>query len=161
MTQQKAPTIERYEVVQVASHKNNSYGDLLFIDSLGKEYKIGNKRPQFFGAIIDGRAVKLGYAIYKGKEYIATAELYDGQVKLPQTEPIHTAVKPETQPAPQAVGMMTKEIGDHIRAGTLSKFLDVETANNILAWYRGQMLGITKVAFDGAKQPKYKKPEEK
>lgn len=58
--------------------------------------------------------------------------------------------------APQAVGMITKEIGDHIRAGTLSTIFGAKIANSLLVWYRGQTLGITQIDFDGKDLPKFK-----
>lgn len=56
----------------------------------------------------------------------------------------------------EAIGMITKEIGDHIRAGTLSTIFGSKIANSLLVWYRGQTLGITRIDFDGKDLPKFK-----
>ena len=80
MTSQRKQEITRYAVVTVEGEAEvNQYGDLKFYDTEGNEHKIGIKRSKLFDAIIPGRAVKLGYAVYMNKEYISTAELYDGQ----------------------------------------------------------------------------------
>jgi len=75
---------------------------------------------------------------------------------LPSPE-ASVVTKPEKpQVAPQAVGMITKEIGDNIRAGTLSTIFGAEIANSLLVWYRSQTLGITQINFDGKDLPKFK-----
>lgn len=112
MTQQRKTEIIRYEVVTANEGIKNQYGDLEFTDTMGNKHKIGNKRSGLFSAIIPGRAVKLGYATYMNKEYIASAELFDGtpqnpkqdapQAKsTPPKEEIHTTTTPAT--------VMTKE----------------------------------------------------
>ena len=58
-------------------------------------------------------------------------------------------------PAPQAVGMMTKEIGDMIRAKYLVSIYGQEASNELIKWYRGQTLGITRIPFDSSKLPKF------
>lgn len=61
----------------------------------------------------------------------------------------------EAPPNPQAVGMMTKEIGDMIRAERLNGLFGHGTAVELIKWYRSQTLGITRVPFDGEKLPKF------
>ena len=96
---------------------------------------------------------------------------------IPASEqPLPPAVKPEThheegkppekilpakEVAPQAIGMMTKEIGDMIRANKLTTIFGKENAEELIKWYRSQTFGITKASFDGSKLPKFpSKPEE-
>lgn len=64
-------------------------------------------------------------------------------------------------PAPQAVGMCTKEIGDMIRAsqahydtalGILHTLFSAEIAERIIDWYKGQILDITRIAVTGRKE---------
>lgn len=69
--------------------------------------------------------------------------------------------KETNQPAPQAVGMLTKEIGDMIRADKLIPIFGKETAIELVGWYREQTLGITRIPFDGAKLPQFSKVEKK
>ena len=163
MTLDRAPKIERYEVVTVESQEQNQYGDLIFSDAEGKPYRIGNKRPHLFDQIQEGRAVKLGYAIYKGREYIVSAKLYDGNVSPPQTEPVHTQAKPvEAKVTPSsgynsdgaARGMLVKEIGDMIRAEKLSPIFG-KVAPALITWYRTQVFGVSKVEHDGKDLPKF------
>ena len=58
-------------------------------------------------------------------------------------------------PNPHAVGMMTKEIGDMIRAKYLVSIYGQEASNELIKWYRSQGLGITRITFDGDKLPKF------
>jgi len=64
------PKIERYEVITVENTQQNQYGDLIVNGNL----KVGNKRTHLFDVFQPGAEVKLGYAVYMNKEYIATAE---------------------------------------------------------------------------------------
>ena len=73
MPQQK-PQITRYEVFIVSEANKNRYGDLLVKDTMGNEHKIGNKRARLFDVFQPGAQVKVGYAVYMQKEYIASAE---------------------------------------------------------------------------------------
>ena len=53
-----------------------------------------------------------------------------------------------------ARGMSVKELGDMMRAGLLSKIFGETIARALTVWYRGEILGITKVSFDGKDLPK-------
>jgi len=63
---------------------------------------------------------------------------------------------PVTAIAPQAVGMMTKEIGDMIRAKMLTVIYGTKIANELTKWYRSQALGITRINYDGKDLPVFK-----
>ncbi len=58
-------------------------------------------------------------------------------------------------PNPQAVGMFTKEIGDMIRTKYLVPIWGEEAGAELIKWYRGQGLSITRIPFDGNKLPKF------
>jgi len=73
MPQQK-PQITRYEVFAVSEATKNNYGDLIVTDTQGTERKIGNKRNRLFEVFQPGSEVKVGYAVYMEREYIASAE---------------------------------------------------------------------------------------
>lgn len=64
------PKIERYETITVETTQKNQYGDLMVNGTL----KIGKKRSNLFDVCQPGAEIKLGYASYMNKEYIATAE---------------------------------------------------------------------------------------
>ncbi len=82
------PTIERYEVIIPTIVASDLYGNITVKTTEGKEIKVNKKHGSihqlFHQASEDGRALKLGFAVYLGKEYVHTAEFYDGQ---PATEP--------------------------------------------------------------------------
>lgn len=59
----------------------------------------------------------------------------------------------KAEPAPQVVGMLTKEIGDMIRAEKLSVVFGSIIANKLTEWYRSQALGISRVSWDGKDLP--------
>ena len=69
-----APQITRYEVFTVSKATKNNYGDLIVTDTQGNERKIGNKRSRLFEVFQPGSEVKVGYAVYMEREYIASAE---------------------------------------------------------------------------------------
>lgn len=51
--------------------------------------------------------------------------------------------------------MITKELGDHIRAGTLTKVFGAKIAVSLTTWYRTQTLSITQISYDGKDLPKF------
>lgn len=75
-----------------------------------------------------------------------------GGMPAPQANP--------SEPAPQAVGMTTKELGDMIRTKQLMPIFGVEIGAELVGWYRSQILGTTRIPFDGAKLPKIKTEKE-
>ena len=123
--------IIRTQVVVVADRDINQYGDTIFHDGEGKEYKLGNKRADMSDQIVEGRAVSLGWANFKDRDYIATAKLVEGE--LPdEVKPTAHAYKapesaaPKTQPARydpsgQERGMWWKQLGDDLRSGHVDR----------------------------------------
>ncbi len=86
----KAPT-----VITVASTAKDTYGSLVVTDTLGGVTKIGNKREHLFSLFGPGRAVKLTWDNYKGKDYVSDAELFDGNPPVEnQKEPITAGAVP-------------------------------------------------------------------
>ena len=83
------PQITRYAVFTVSSTNPNQYGDLMVKDTAGTEYKISNKRNRLFEAFQIGAEVKVGYAVYMEKEYIASAE--QTGTHIPEVEKIKEA----------------------------------------------------------------------
>ena len=79
--------------------------------------------------------------------------------KLPEQKPESPPPQPGEElpaPAPQAVGMITKELGDMIRAKLLTEIFGSKIANGLLGWYRSQTLGITRIPYDGKDLPVFK-----
>ncbi len=112
MTTQRKTEITRYAVVTPTEGTKNQYGDLEFVDTEGHKHKIGNKRESLFSVIVPGRAVKLGYAVYMNKEYIASAELFDGQPQNPKQDALQsksTLVKEESHTSLPPASEMTPD----------------------------------------------------
>ena len=162
------PKITRSNVIVVKSVEHNNYGDLVFTDEGGVDYKVGIKRAKYFeDVIIVNRAVQLNFAEAYNKEYIYYAKPVEGELPPPQkpellpkdreeVEQARAEVRQEAPPpAPQAVGMITKELGDMMRAKLLTPIFGKEIANELTKWYRGQTLGITRIPFDSDKLPKF------
>ena len=128
---------------------------LHFFDEGGSSHRIKLNRKSAVELIKNnpGKAVQLNYGSYMNNEFIHNVEL----VKTPP------AVKPPTDstppkaeqppPNPQAVGMITKDLSDHIRAGTLSQVFGKKIAIELTKWYRGQVLAITRITYDGKDLP--------
>ncbi len=164
--------ITRTQIIVVGNVETNAYGDLTFTDKEGKSYKVKSTRKQYSEkAIVPGQAAQLNFAVYMNKEYVYSAEAVKDKLpeavkpgsvillekhfttensststggiaplKVNQGEPL------SKEPAPQAVGMTTKEIGDMIRAKMLTEVFGKETAIKLLAWYKGQVLSTTKIS---------------
>jgi len=81
--------IVRYEVFTVSEASKNRYGDLLVKDTMGNEHKIGYKRTHLFDVFQVGAEVKVGYAVYMEKEYIASAE--QTGTHIPEVEKVEKA----------------------------------------------------------------------
>ena len=115
--------ITRDDVVVINTVSNNSYGDLLFTDKGGGEYKISDKRVKHFeGIILPDTAVKLSFALSsRGTEYIHKAVAVAGELppQAPKLKPEQPKEKP-SEVAPQERGMWWKEVGEMIRAGKIS-----------------------------------------
>jgi len=86
------PKIERYELITVESTEKNQYGDLLVNGKL----KVGNKRSQLFDIFQPGAEIKIGWASYMNKEYIASAEQTGTHVVIPVSTSTEIPKKSET-----------------------------------------------------------------
>ena len=101
------------------------------------------------------------HPIKEGGETVAWCEEKDLE-EVTKLEPVKPEPVPRQPgedlppPAPQAVGMMTKEIGDMIRTKMLAVIYGAKIANELTKWYRGQTLGITRIAYDGKDLPSFK-----
>ncbi len=85
--------IIRTQVVVVADKEENQYGDTIFHDVEGNEYKLGNKRAHLSDQIVVGRATELGWAHFNN-DYIATAKLVEGELPESTKPPIPESAKP-------------------------------------------------------------------
>ncbi len=142
-------------VIVVGATRVDEYGNLWVTpQGRGEEVKIAKKREKLHPLFAQGKAVMCHWETYMDKPYISGAKLVEGELP-PPVKPGTVPVPPETQapPAPQAVGMLTKEIGDMIRAEKLSVVFGPIIANKLTEWYRSQALGISRVSWDGKDLP--------
>ena len=125
-----------------------------------------------WGLLEVGKAIKFTMMDYTKPDgvkipFVFDIATVDSQLAPPQSD---QKVLPEHQkeidraqesppPAPQAVGMITKEIGDMVRTKYLKPLFGDEAYIELIKWYRGQVLAITRVPFDGAKLPTFGKPK--
>jgi len=58
-----------------------------------------------------------------------------------------------------AIGMVTNRIGAHIDNNTLEIVFGKKIGAELMTWYRGQILGISRIPFDGKDLPKFGKME--
>lgn len=146
--------ITRYQIIKLSEvpARNNEFGDLLFTDDQGNEYKISNKRSAFFSIIRSniGKEIKLGWSKYNGNEYInnvgimpttqATTQKQTGNV--PQRNPTTQPAKPPVLPisGPEK-GMILKEIGDSLRAGLFTS----EDQPGLWDYYKAEIGRVTGV----------------
>ncbi len=163
------PIIRRMKFI-VSHSVVDKYGNLIVTSMSGVDYKIGVKRTQLFDVFQPDTEVVVGYASYKNRDYIAEAtpanQLISADTPIQEEAPAKiisksslpsakekVELKPE--PAPQAVGMTTKEIGEMIRAGKLKDIFSAEIATELVKWYQSQILGTTRISFDSSKLPKF------
>ena len=133
----------------------------------------GGKLKEKWPLLEEGSAIKLIFGEFTNASGVKFPFVEDFELVKdglpPSTTPMPPVAvvndtTPKTPPAPQAVGMTTKEIGDMIRKGAeaggvtaiLSTIFGKETALELVRWYRSQILGTTRILFDGAKLPQFK-----
>ncbi len=124
------PVIINATVIQVKSTTKDTYGNLIVTPEVGEDIKIGVKRENLFEVFQEGRAVKLYWAEYMHKKYVARAELFDGLPPVEkrikpitagvEVEPLSPVVVKEHKSSPET-GMWWKELGDMLRAGDIDK----------------------------------------
>ena len=121
--------------------------------------QLENKWP----LLVEGKALE--FKMEKKGQFWNVVDITDVGDSLPAPKS-DKAVLPEHQkeidkaqepppPAPQAVGMITKEIGDMIRAKMLTVIFGKKIATALTVWYRSQTLGITRIEFDGKDLPTF------
>ena len=120
-----------------------------------------------WGLLVVGVAIKLIMRPFTKTNGEVVAVVQDIETVAGALPP-PTTVAPPPQPAPvtpppaprpqrtetngQALGMMTKEIGDMIRADKLEIVFGADNAILILKWYRGQVSFITGLNVEGVSQ---------
>ncbi len=143
------PAIIDTSVITVKSTTKNTYGDLIVTPTEGEDIKVGVKREQYFDVFQQGRAVKLFWAEYMHKKYVAKAELFDGKPpEAKRVEPITAGkgVEPLKTYAPQEIGMWYNNLGNRIGDGSLAR--DYPKAHvKIAAQYYKKMSEVLGIDF--------------
>jgi len=84
-------TITRTEIViPVNAGQPDQYGNLVFKDKAGKDFKVGKKRAQLFPLIRPDNAIEIGWAEYMNKPYIATIREVSQGLPPPTPAPSYT-----------------------------------------------------------------------
>jgi hypothetical protein len=121
--------------------------------------KIGNNE-------IEGMLIGLDKEQDKDKKYWNVIAVDFDPPDEPEPKPDKPAYKkPEyrgrdDEPAPQAVGMTVKQVYEMIRDKTLEPIFGREAAGELVQWYRSQILGTTRISFNGADLPPASQPEQ-
>lgn len=163
-------TITNREEKTISKGANAGKTFLQLTDENGKKHNIFGLTAQWPICLV-GYQIELGYQDddrTKNVEYIRPGQSMPESVKpevvestMPPQEEIEQAKASQVTPAPQAVGMVTKEIGDMIRSKYLKPIFGDDAYLELIKWYRSQVLGITRINFDGAKLPDFKTKENK
>jgi len=141
------------QVINVASAELDDYGNLKVTDNLGNEYKVNKKHENLHELFIPGRAVKLIWDNYKGKDYIDNAELFDGKPPLDkQVEPITANAPEKLPPTPRvdprsqeiAEHVMIKELGNRVGDGSLERDYPKDGAK-IKVWYYNRIFKVLNI----------------
>ena len=159
------------ETIIVVGHTElDEYGNLIVTPKGGGDaIRINKKHENLHPLFEQGRAIKLDWQTYKGKTYVADAVLVEGELPPPVTPELPAEQQaivdealaqsiptiPIKEPAPQAVGMTVKEVGAMIISKDINWIFGKKIALKLVEWYRGQILGVTRVEFDGKDLPRF------
>ena len=148
-------------IITVESTLIDSYGNMMVTPKGGgKDIRIGVKRKKLFAFFSDGVAVELIWSNFNNNDYVSDARIVGDSLPAPKQpvspslqkdEPTPDQLQPA--PAPQAVGMLTKEIGDMIRAKMLTTLFGATIKKELVKWYRSQVLGISRITYEGRDLP--------
>jgi len=147
------PKIERYEVITPESITPDTYENIVVKTTTGTEVKVNKKHAHlhqlFYDACEQRRALKLGYATYMNKEYVHTAELFDGKPPVEkQVERITAGVKKEQLPKSSSNTMTNEMWNEKQRAQSRSIERQV-SAKIAFEFARG---AVVKDTLDNAEQ---------
>lgn len=173
--------IVKTTICTVKDKEFNEYGDIIFHDREGNQYKIGNKRAHLDEKLVVGRAVELGWGRFKDAtktlDYIADVKLIElpaeeqlVEGELPKKpvakpaakppEPKPEAPKTDHMPSGQEIGRAWNGIDALYIGGKLATLFGKENAEAILKYYRGILTSTLRLPIDGAKLPMWDKKKE-
>jgi hypothetical protein len=123
--------------------------------------------PKLYDHLAVGSVVELGITPGKNPEDTPRITSIVGVATEPETKTDKPPYKPkpeyrgrDDEPAPQAVGMTVKQVYEMIRDKTLEPIFGREAAGELVQWYRSQILGTTRISFNGADLPPASQPEQ-
>ncbi len=153
------------EVVIIDKVEDDDYQGKAFkkvTDKTGKTFNVkygkGGTLKEKWPLLMPGNAIEITWGEFNGKPFVQDFKVVVGAQEAAQLQPAPEAevARETTPPAPQAVGMMTKELGDMIRSGSLVKVFGAKIAVELVSWYRSQAFGITRINYDGKDLPVFK-----
>jgi len=151
-----------------SSIKSGAKGNYLLVtDHEGVKFSCFQEHKGLWGSLYVNAVVTVSYEeVGKYKNIMGVLPMGE-QIQVNEAEITKQQVKPISQPketiqapAPQAVGMCTKEIGDMIRSKYLKPLFGEAAYFELIKWYRGQVLSITRIPYDGSKLPNFETKKE-
>ena len=145
-------TITKRGNIRVAQKSKRSY--FMVNDDKGREFVCFNQGA--FNEMPVGTGVVVEITERDGQT--STIDLIK-EAEKPEAPTSTQVEKPKTDKfgEGQREGMWWKELGEIIRADQMVKMFGKENAIAIIKAYRAELLGATRIPFDGAKLPQWKK----
>ncbi len=158
------------EAVIIDRVEDDSYDGKAFkkvTDKAGNTFNVkygrGGSLKAKWGLLVPGNAIEITWGEFNGKPYVQdfvvvaeASEVAKLGPKAAESPPLQEGETPPPPPAPQAVGMLTKEIGDMIRAKMLTTLFGATIKSELVKWYRSQVFGISRITYDGKDLPENK-----
>lgn len=132
-------------------------GEPLAVEYKDGEGKTGTKKtwdddlkPIFIHAYTNNLAIKV--TLVKSGNYwnIGSATLMKDEIPIKEESVVAKAepkAEPKEKPAPQAVGMFYKEVGDHLRQNTLKPIFGADVARRIGKAYKRALLDTLSIPY--------------
>ena len=146
------------KTIQSGANQGNSYDAVVVKDDQGKDRKFSLFDPDLKKLFREAKEGSLALDIVVEKNEKGFLNPISGKLVseelLPPAKPLEHQEIP--QPAPQAVGMVTNNICQLVVADKLTAIFGKKIGVELVKWYRAQVLGITRIPFEGADLPEYK-----
>lgn len=122
----------------------NEYGDLLFKDEDGNDYKIKSKRDKLFQAVQEGNKLELHIDTFRDHDYISGLTLLEG--KAQEAEITKKPAGQASEHSGQETGMWWKELGEMLRSDDIDKTTPMGKA--LRSAYYAQMFSVLGIKME-------------